>query len=46
MTRFILGIAVAAAVHFIGWPRIEAALTRTKDVTQRAYTAAASEVAK
>lgn len=46
MTRFLLGIAAAALVHAVGWPRIEAAFARAKDVTQRAYTAAASEVSK
>jgi hypothetical protein len=46
MTRFIAGIAVAVAVHLLGWPRIEAAFARAKDVTQRAYAVAASEVAK
>lgn len=46
MTRFIAGIAVAALVHVVGWPRIEAAFARAKDVTQRAYAAAANEAGK
>lgn len=46
MTRFLLGIAAAALVHAVGWPRIEAALARAKDVTTRAYEAAATEVAR
>lgn len=46
MTRFLLGIAAAAIVHAVGWPRIEAAFARAKDVTTRAYAAATNEVAK
>jgi hypothetical protein len=51
MTRFIAGIAVAVAVHLLGWPRIESALRAAGDGARRAYTAAetqlqASEVAK
>ena len=46
MGKFILGIAAAALVHFVGWPRIEAAFATAKDVSTRAYTAAAAEVAK
>lgn len=46
MTRFIAGLACAALVHLVGWPRIEAAFARAKDVTQRAYAAAAAEVSR
>lgn len=44
MVKFIAGIAVAALVHYVGWPRIEAA-TRTAGVAAKsAYHAAETEL--
>jgi len=44
MTRFIAGIAVAVAVHLLGWPRIESAFRSLNAGAQHAYHTAESQL--
>lgn len=44
MLKFILGIAVAVAVHQVGWARIERAARTTGDVAHSAFKAGEREL--